>query len=78
MANLEPILFADGALRLTDHGPRAGGIVLMLVGQPFQCEIPKEHKATVLAILESETTAKYPVRAFAEIDMAYAVQKEPH
>lgn len=30
MTILTPILYADGALRLTDHGPRGGGLVLVL------------------------------------------------
>ena len=30
MTTLTPILYADGALRLTDHGPRGGGLVLVL------------------------------------------------
>lgn len=30
MTILDPILYADGALRLTDHGPRGGGLVLVL------------------------------------------------
>lgn len=29
MTTLTPILYADGALRLTDHGPRGGGLVLV-------------------------------------------------
>lgn len=29
MTILDPILYADGALRLTDHGPRGGGLVLV-------------------------------------------------
>jgi hypothetical protein len=32
MATIEPTLYADGKLRLTDHGPRGGGIVLKHVG----------------------------------------------
>jgi hypothetical protein len=42
MANIEPILFADGALRLTDHGPRGGGLVLLHVGGK-QVDISYEH-----------------------------------
>jgi len=42
MTTLTPILYADGALRLTDHGPRGGGLVLVLEEGPStrQLDLP--------------------------------------
>jgi hypothetical protein len=36
---LEPILYANGALRLTDHGPRGGGFVLVHAPSGRQCSV---------------------------------------
>lgn len=40
MTTLTPILYADGALRLTDHGPRGGGVVLVETATGKQIDIP--------------------------------------
>lgn len=39
MTILDPILYADGALRLTDHGPRGGGLVLVHVPSGRQIDL---------------------------------------
>lgn len=43
MTILEPTLYADGALRLTDHGPRGGGIVLLSTLDGTQLDLPYKH-----------------------------------
>ncbi len=40
MATIEPTLYANGALRLTDHGPKGGGVVLMNVPTGKQVDLP--------------------------------------
>lgn len=47
MTLLDPILYADGALRLTDHGPRGGGLVLVHV--PSGRQVDLEHTDAELA-----------------------------
>lgn len=41
MTTLTPILYADGALRLTDHGPQGGGLILVHVPSRRQIAIPE-------------------------------------
>lgn len=52
MTTLTPILYADGALRLTDHGPRGGGLVLKHEGG-LQVDIHYQHDGTGPAMARS-------------------------
>ncbi len=45
MTIFEPTLYANGALRLTRHGPRGGGNILMHVPSGRQVEIADADKA---------------------------------
>lgn len=65
MANLEPITYGNGALVLTDHGPRGGGIVLvhrLPDGHTKQVSIP--YGSVALQYIESDATHISPACAF--------------
>lgn len=51
MTILTPILYADGALRLTDHGLRGGGLVLVHVPSGQQVSIPEGEQLAVEQII---------------------------
>lgn len=69
MTTLTPILYADGALRLTDHGPRGGGLVLVHVDSGRQIDISAEDRVDVERILGGRYTDKTDVDAvFQHID----------
>lgn len=61
MTILDPILYADGALRLTDHGPRGGGVVLVHVASGRQVTIPEGCDA---AYYIEQDAARSPFAAF--------------
>lgn len=67
MATLEPILYADGALRLTDHGPQGGGVVLMNAKSGKQIDIPYKNPADgplMTGMLDRELRAMDRCRAY--------------
>ena len=57
MTTLTPILYADGALRLTDHGPRGGGLVLVHTASGQQCTIDPDFKREAERRLERSAPA---------------------
>lgn len=69
MTILEPILYANGALRLTDHGPRGGGLVLVHVPTGEQVDIPNDYSGDarpgVLDYLEDDIECFGADNAFA-------------
>lgn len=56
MTILEPTLYANGALRLTDHGPR-GGLVLMHVPTGAQCTIDPGARTPATRYIATSTAA---------------------
>lgn len=62
MTTLTPILYADGALRLTDHGPRGGGVVLVRTDTGEQVDIPAGCSA--LKYLDKDVATFGPALAF--------------
>lgn len=47
------LLYANGALRLTRHGDRAGGTVLMHVPIGFQFDVPDDETAFLVRDVEA-------------------------
>lgn len=47
MSYPEPILYANGALRVTDHGKRGGGIVVVHVASGQQVDVPYGAEAAI-------------------------------
>lgn len=52
MTTLDITLYADGALRLTDHGPRGGGLVLVDTVAGDQIDVPSDLRPIIEAELE--------------------------
>lgn len=83
MTLLDPILYADGALRLTDHGPRGGGLVLVHVPSGRQIDLPYNAPgagAQVASMIERKieamTNCRYePDVMFAELAKTYSRPK---
>jgi hypothetical protein len=46
MTTIDTTLYAGGELRLTDHGPRGGGIVLLHVASGRQFDLPYNYPDT--------------------------------
>lgn len=60
MATIETSLYADGALRLTDHGPQGGGVVLMNAQTGKQVDLPYKDANTgpiLMTMLDVELRA---------------------
>jgi hypothetical protein len=47
MTILEPTLYANGAIRVTDHGPRGGGIVVVHIASGLQIDVPYGAEAAI-------------------------------
>lgn len=52
MTTLDPLLYCDGKLRLTRHGDRAGGTVLMHVPSNLQFDVPDDQTPLLVSDLE--------------------------
>lgn len=60
MTDLHVILYAQGALRLTDHGPRGGGVVMMNANTGKQVDMPYKDANTgpvLVKMLDTELRA---------------------
>lgn len=53
MTDLLPLLYANGALRLTRHGPGRGDTVLMHVPGGFQFDVPDDETVFLVRDLEA-------------------------
>lgn len=76
MTTLTPILYADGALRLTDHGPRGGGLVLVHVPSNRQASFERGDREAVDKYLTYEIEQRHRTNAanlFDEVRDHYAI-----
>lgn len=83
MTTLDPILYANGALRLTRHGPKAGGNILVLThpdGRTDQCEIADDKIAKIDEFLSGNLDAYLsspPTSARSRFDVIRSVHAVP-
>lgn len=64
MTTLDPILYADASLRLTDHGTGAGGLVLVHVPSRGQLSLPCSAQQADAWLAESLATGAPADAAF--------------